>query len=244
MSSRKPTRMRNWEQVIPAADQEIYRRGGYGHPLPFGKRPALLLVDITLAFTGRRPLPIKEAIEEFPSSCGERAWKALPDIRRLLQASRTIGIPIVYTTGDAAFNEAGVRTTKAIRDFSRPDFDPNGFVDAIAPRAGELVLRKASASAFFGTSLSTYLRRCNVDSILLAGTSTSGCVRATAVDAMSHGFPIFPVEQCCFDRSEFSHLVNLFEINSRYGTVIGSSQAMKWLKGLSEDRGRSGGTGL
>jgi maleamate amidohydrolase len=235
--------VRNWEQIVPEADREIYRQGGYGHPLPFGKRPALLLVDITLAFTGSRPLPIEKAIEEFPSSCGERAWKSLPDITRLLQVSRDIGVPIVYTTGDAAFNEAGVRTTKAIRSFSQSDFDPNGFVEAIAPRTGELVLRKASASAFFGTSLSTYLRRCDVDSILLAGASTSGCVRATAVDAMSHGFPIFPVEQCCFDRSEFSHLVNLFEINSRYGTVIDSGQAMKWLEGLPEDRGRNGAPG-
>jgi maleamate amidohydrolase len=225
--------VRDWEQIIPPGDREIYRRGGYGRPVPFGKRPGLLLVDITLAFTGSRRLPITQAIEEFPSSCGERAWQALPDITLLLEASRAAGIPIVYTTADAAFNEAGVRTTKAIRNFSRSGFDPNGFVESIAPQSGELILRKAFASAFFGTSLSTYLRRCDVDSILLAGTSTSGCVRATAVDALSHGFPIFPVEQCCFDRSEFSHLVNLFEINSRYGTVIDIGQALKWLERLT-----------
>jgi len=236
--------VRDWERIIPEADREIYRRGGYGRPLPFGARPALLLVDITVAFTGSRPLPIAEAIEEFPSSCGERAWKSLPDISRLLETSRAIGVPIVYTTGDATFNDAGVGTTKAIRTYSHSDLDPNGFIDAIAPRTGEVVLRKAFASAFFGTSLSTYLRRCEVDSILLAGTSTSGCVRATSVDALSHGFPIFPVEECCFDRSEFSHRVNLFEINSRYGTVIDVAQALQWLEGLPERHDRKRATGL
>jgi len=221
--------MRKWQRIIPTLDRDIYRRGGYGRSLTFGKRPALLLVDATLAFTGTRPLSIAEASKEFPSSCGERAWKAIPYIKRLLEGSRKRAIPIIYTTGDAAFNEAGVRTTKAARNFSGAGPDMNGFVDVIAPKKGELVLRKAFASAFFGTSLATYLRIRGVDTILLAGASTSGCVRSTAVDGHSHGFSVFPVEECCFDRSEFSHLVNLFEINTRYGTVIQVAEALRCL---------------
>lgn len=221
--------MRKWERIVPRQDRKIYRLGGYGRRLPFGRRPTLLLVDITHAFTGSSPMPLAQAVREFPSSCGERAWQALPAVRRLLDRSRARGVPVVYTTGDPTFSEAGVRTTKAIRDFSGAQLDPHGFVEIIAPRKEELVLRKAMASAFFGTPLATYLRRLGVDSILLGGTSTSGCVRATAVDGHSHGFPVFPVEECCFDRSEFSHLATLFEINTRYGTVITLREALRWV---------------
>jgi maleamate amidohydrolase len=221
--------MREWERIIPAREREVYRRGGYGKGQPFGKRPALLLVDVTHAFTGTRPLPIHKAIEEFPSSCGESAWRSLPSIKRLLERCRAKDMPIIFTTGDSSISDTGVRTTKAVRDFAGASVDPHGFLDMIAPYKGELIVRKAMASAFFGTPLATYLRRRGVDCIILGGTSTSGCVRATSVDGHSYGFPIFPVEECCFDRSRVSHLVNLFEINTRYGTVITLAQARRWL---------------
>ncbi len=221
--------MRKWERIIPARDREVYRLGGYGRRQAYGKRPALLLVDITHAFTGSRSMPVNEAVREFPSSCGAWAWKTLPAVKRLLDRSRHSGVPVIYTTGDPSFADTGVRTTKAIRDFSGCALDPHGFLELIAPRKDELILRKAMASAFFGTPLATYLRRRGVDSIILGGATTSGCVRATAVDGHSHGFPVFPVEECCFDRSRFSHLTNLFEINTRYGTVISLAQALRWL---------------
>lgn len=117
-----------------------------------------------------------------------------------------------------------------MRDFKGAPLDPHKVVAQLTPRQGELVIRKAMASAFFGTPLATYLRRRNVNSIILGGTSTSGCVRATAVDGHSLGFSVFPVEECCFDRSRTSHLVNLFEINTRYGTVIRLAEASGWLE--------------
>ncbi len=221
--------MRDWERAMPAREREIYRLGGYGRPNPFGKRPALLLVDITYAFTGSRPLPMARAIKEFASSCGKSAWQALPLVKRLLEGSRAKGIPVIYTTGDPNMSNTGVRTTKAIRDFRGSPVDGHGIVEMVAPREGELIIRKAMASAFFGTSLASYLRRLEVDCIILGGTSTSGCVRATAVDGHSYGFPVFPVEECCFDRSKTSHLLNLFEINTRYGTVITLAKALRWL---------------
>jgi nicotinamidase-related amidase len=158
------------------------------------------------------------------------AWKALPFIKRLLEHSRSAGIPIIYTTGDSSFTDVGVRTTKAVRNFKGSSVDPHGFIPDIAPREEELVIRKAMASAFFGTTLATYLRRLGADSIILAGTSTSGCVRASAVEAHSLGFSVFPVEECCFDRSQTSHLVNLFEINTRYGTVLTLKETLRWLQ--------------
>ena len=86
-------------------------------------------------------------------------------------------------------------------------------------------MRKAFGRAFSGTSLATFLRKRGIDTILLGG----GCVRATAIDGHSHGFGIFWIEECCFDRSELSHLVNLFEINTRYGMVVRLGHALRWI---------------
>ena len=155
--------MRAWERFFSKTEREIYRAGGYGKRAAFGAHPALLLVDITYAFTGSRPMPIKTAIKEFPSSCGVQAWKALPFVKQLLEQSRAAGIPVIYTTGDDNFTDVGVCTTKAVRDFKGSSLDPHGIVAKIAPRKDELVMRKAMASAFFGTPLATYLRRRGID---------------------------------------------------------------------------------
>jgi nicotinamidase-related amidase len=236
--------MRPWELIVPAEDRAIYARGGYGSKTGsragLGQRPCLLIVDVTFAFTGTRPLPAAEAVREFTTSCGERAWQAIPHIRRLLQACRRRRIPVVYTTGDRSLTDLAVRTTK-VRHLSASRAKPDGFPAPIAPLRGELVVRKAMASAFFGTPLATYLRSRDVDSILLAGVSTSGCVRASAVDAYSSGYPVHVVEECCFDRSEFSHLTNLFDINAKYGSVITLKDALRGLPGPRRARSNARG---
>ncbi len=99
----------------------------------------------------------------------------------------------------------------------------------IKPRDNEFIVRKARASAFFGTHLITYLVRKNIDCLLVAGTSTCGCVRGTVLDGYSYGYPVFPVEECIFDRSRTSHLVNLFEMNAKYATVIQLPEALEYV---------------
>ena len=220
--------MRPWQEIVPEEDRAHYARGGYGGKLAFGSQPCLLVIDVTYSFTGTRPLPMAEAVHEFTTSCGERAWKAMPFIEGLLSACRERDIPVIYTTGDDTFTRLAVRTTK-VNHVAAARVDPHGFTEAMRPRDGELVLRKAMASAFFGTALTTYLRSRDIDCILLAGVSTSGCVRASAVDAYSNGYPVFVVEECCFDRSNFSHLASLFDINAKYGSVITLDEALEAL---------------
>ena len=102
----------------------------------------------------------------------------------------------------------------------------------IRPRKDEYVVHKARASAFFGTHLITYLTRKNVDSLIITGCTTSGCVRSTVIDGFSSGFPVFVVEEGVFDRSQFSHLVNLYEMNSKYATVVTRDEALAHVNGL------------
>jgi nicotinamidase-related amidase len=227
--------MRSWERIVPAEDRAVYARGGYGGKARLGRRPCLLIVDVTFAFTGTRPLPMAKALQEFTTSCGERAWRSIPHLRRLLAVCRRRNVPVVYTTGDDSLTKLAVRTTK-VRHVSGSRARPDGFAAPIRPVRGELVVRKAMASAFFGTPLTTYLRSRDVDSILLAGVSTSGCVRASAVDAYSNGYPVFVVEECCFDRSEFSHLASLFDINNKYGSVITLEDALRAVSRLRPAR--------
>ena len=108
----------------------------------------------------------------------------------------------------------------------------------IKPQQGEFIVRKARASAFFGTHLITYLVRKNIDCLLVTGTSTCGCVRGTVLDGYSFGYPVFVVEECVFDRSRTSHLVNLFEMNAKYASVIQLSDAMNYVQGLRRLEGR------
>jgi len=108
----------------------------------------------------------------------------------------------------------------------------------IKPNDDELIVRKARASAFFGTHLITYLVRKNIDCLLVTGTSTCGCVRGTVLDGYSYGYPVFPVEECIFDRSRTSHLVNLFEMNAKYASVIQLSEALDYVGKIKRMEGR------
>jgi isochorismate hydrolase len=112
------------------------------------------------------------------------------------------------------------------------------FPEMIKPRNNEFIVRKARASAFFGTHLITYLVRKNIDCLLVTGTSTCGCVRGTVLDGYSYGYPVFPVEECIFDRSRTSHLVNLFEMNAKYASVIQLKEALDFVNQLKRVEGR------
>ncbi len=224
--------MKEWESIFPETERRIYEKARYGARQEFGQNPALIIIDVTLAFVGTRSMEILDAIDEFPSSCGKVAWEALPKIKTLLEACRGASVPVVFTTGDANFKAIFANATK--RSPAAQDMEAKGdeIPEVIKPRQGEYVMRKARASAFFGTHLITYLISKKVDSLLITGTTTSGCVRATTLDAFSFGLPAFLVEDCIFDRSRLSHLVNLYEMNSKYGTVISLAEALELVRKL------------
>ncbi|HEX6175023.1 MAG TPA: isochorismatase family protein [Candidatus Binatia bacterium] len=230
--------MREWEQIIPEEERRIYEKAGYKGKDSFGRNPALLVIDVITGFTGTKPMPVLDAIDEFPTSCGQVAWDALPKIQQLLHACRDADVPVIYSTSDPDFKAAFGNATK--RGVDATDFEKLAvaFPEMIKPKKGEFVVHKARASAFFGTHLITYLVRKNIDCLLVTGTSTCGCVRGTVLDGYSYGYPVFVVEECVFDRARTSHLVNLFEMNAKYATVIQLAEAMNYVNGLRKLEGR------
>ena len=108
--------MKEWQTFFPEEERKIYEKAGYIGRQPFGRNPALLIIDVILGFTGTKPMEIMEAIEEFPTSCGKVAWEALPKIRELLHACREAEIPVVYSTGDSEFKAAIGNATKRAVD--------------------------------------------------------------------------------------------------------------------------------
>lgn len=220
----------SWRNVVPARDREILERADFGGRQPWGRRPALLIVDVVRSFTGSKPQDVLEAIGEYTTSCGTSAWETLPRMRKVLDAARAAGIPVVYTKGDADYkvNCGGSVKNEDPERTRRVHTTP--IADEIAPRDGEFVISKTKASAFFQTPLAIYLVRHGVDSLIVMGTATSGCVRASVVDGFSHGYPVFLVSDGCFDRSQFFHDVTLYDLNTKYATVVTVADTIEHLQ--------------
>jgi maleamate amidohydrolase len=217
-----------WDDVIGHDERLVASR--YGSP-PLGGRPALLLIDCYRKVFGDRPATLAEAIGEHPSTCGTAGWEALPHLEAVLGAARRAGVPVLHTTGDARPGTGGGAVTRRVPLPGKDDEAGLQFVEPLAPREGEVVVRKSRASAFFGTPLSTWLRQLDVDTVVLAGETTSGCVRATAVDAYSHGFGVAVVEEATFDRSPLSHKMSLFDLNLKYAAVLHVAQVLDYFSG-------------
>ncbi len=214
--------------LFSSEELATYAAAGYGRTASAGTHPALLIVDVTYAFTGER-----SGGGHYPLACGEPAWQAIDHIARLASEARQAGVPVVYSRNAPRPTraEAGGWASK----LGTVDESPRAhdIVDEIAPQPGDLVVTKSKPSVFFATPLVTWLIQLGVDTVLLAGGSTSGCVRASSVDAFSYNLNPFVVAEATFDRSETSHRVNLFELNQKYATVIGADTAAVYLGGAS-----------
>ena len=224
--------MRKWEAIFSDADRAVAERAGYRERQPFGNRPALVIIDVNRAFIGSQPQPILESVDEFVTSCGEAGWVALQHIQKLLLACRAKKVPVIFTTNDIIGIQFSWGPTKRSGPSQKLDLEGQEIAEAIKPLPSEFVIKKTKASAFFGTPLVSVLHNLKVDSLLVVGTSTSGCVRASVVDAFSCGFPCFVVEECTFDRFELSHLVNLWDMNAKYADVITLDEALGHIAGL------------
>ena len=221
--------MRKWEQAIPQGDRDVHAAAGYGKPLGLGERPAVLVIDVSYRFLGRRPESILRSVALWPKSSGERGWAALPHMQALIAAARRTGVAVIYTTGQHGI-PPGPQGEKSRRDGEAPRApDELAIVEAVAPAPADLVISKPSASAFFGTGLVAYLAQRRLDTLLVAGCTTSGCVRATVVDAAAYGLRVGVVEECVFDRFEISHNVALFDLNAKYADVITLADARRYL---------------
>lgn len=230
-ASSKGKRKHVWEDVI---DEEIRQiAGNYETRKGFRSRSALLCIDNYNAVFGDRPEPVLAAMKRFPSSCGLAAWEALAPTKRLMEAARSAGSPVIHTTRDdlSQSGRSSLSSTKRVRCDSDPAWD-HAFFPELVPADDELVIRKTRASAFFGTSLIAHLTQMDVNQLIVCGNSTSGCVRASVIEGFMHGFNVAVVEECVFDRNWLSHKVNLFDMNCKYADVVFLDDALGYLQGL------------
>ena len=207
-----------WRDIMPANILDLYSH--YERKTFVGPAPALIAVDLyELAYQGG-PRPVDELHRVYPSSCGEYAHAAIEPTRRLFTAARAAGVPIFYSTMDTRPDSLPSTVTATRR--RKVPVDPALYAIRadFKPQAGDVVITKQRASVFFGTPLVAHLTQLGVQTAIICGESTSGCVRATAVDAYSHGLHVVLVEECCFDRSPLSHKVNLFDLHHKYADVI------------------------
>ncbi len=204
------------------ATRQLYSDRGLGGRQGAGTRPALVIVDLNRGFTD----------PSSPLHCDTDG--AVEATARLLEAARSSGCPVAFTT--IQYDESGRRVAKAFIDkvptllTLAPDTPWPEIDERIAPLPEEPVLLKLFASAFFGTPLAPMLAAAHCDTIVVTGASTSGCVRATAVDGMQHGYRVVVPREAVADRAQAPHEANLFDIDAKYGDVVSTEQALALLR--------------
>lgn len=221
---------RPWNGVISEADLAVYEAGGFGQATGLGKRPALLVIDVQYRTSGSADVPILKAIKEYPTACGEYAWRAIPKIAQLVQYFRSREFPVIYpcVAPKIAHDTMGyMAKAPAVRGISAKGYE---FVAEIAPHVNDLILPKVHASSFFGTALASYLVGFGVDSLVVTGCSTSGCVRATVIDACSLTYRVTVPEDAVYDRGQVPHAVSLFDMASKYADVAPTQEIIDQLE--------------
>lgn len=195
----------------PTEFDDHYGDRSFGERVGLGDRPALVVVDLVNAFTD----PAMEL--------GSDMSDVLTETAKLLEAFRQQELPRYFTTVafEESYGDAGhfVEKIPALREL-RLGSEAAKVDDRVAPSASERVLLKKYASAFFGTDLSTELTTAGVDTLVIAGVTTSGCIRATAVDSLQHGYRTVVPADAVGDRAEGPHRANLFDIDAKYGDVV------------------------
>ncbi len=217
-----------WKDVVSQEILDIYQ--AYERETYIGQRPALLAIDLYNLVWAGGPKPVHEAIKENPSSCGIYAWNALEPLKELFDLVRSKKIPILYTTSETRREAKPQAVHSTHRQKKKVDKDAYEIRAEFKPQPNDVIIYKQRASGFFGTPLIAHLTQMGIDSLIVCGESTSGCVRATVLDAYSYGFHTVMVEECCFDRSILSHKVNLFDLHHKYADVMHLEEVKEHLK--------------
>jgi len=233
---------RIWDKFLTERDKAVFDAAGFGAKAGYGLRPALLIVDVTYGFAGDRPEPILESIKRWSSSSGAESWDAIAVIKRVSGASRAKCLPVIFSHGqvrsdnwdNGSWSWKNKRTVEAAAHRGS-SLGFNDIVTDIAPQQRDIVIPKQKPSAFFGTNLASYLVLLGCDSVIVAGTTTSGCVRATVIDAFSNNFRSIVIEDACFDRAQTSHAVSLSDMHAKYADVVPSSDVLKYVDGLADN---------
>ena len=200
-----------------SSDKAIYEKQHFGKSMGFGECAGLLVIDFTVGFND-------------PAAFGGgNIAQAIEATVPLLEFARRSALPVAHTR--IVYAEDGsdknVHCLKVPKLLTLTESNPaSHFVPQLAPRAGEIVIRKRLPSAFFGTDLAGMLMARGVDTLLIAGCTTSGCVRASTLDAMCHGFRPIVLSDCVGDRAEAPHAANLFDLGQKYADVMTRAQAI------------------
>ena len=203
--------------------REEFHEKGFGRRVGFGQRPALLAVDFITGFTDLRSPLAGELDSQVEAT------------NALLEPARAAGIPVIFSTVayDAELQEAGIWIRKIPSNAWLVEGSEWVEVDKrLNQHPNETTLVKKYASCFFGTDLAARLVSRRVDTLIITGCTTSGCVRATAVDSCSYGFHTIVVEEAVGDRAALPHAASLFDIDAKYGDVVGLEEALGYLRGL------------
>ena len=207
------------------SDLEDDYEGVFDGKTGFGRRPAVLVVDFINAHTTKGSALFAPGVVD-----------AVKETVELLEAARRGGVPIIYTrvVYQAGGFDGGVFVEKVPVLRTMVEGEPLAdIVPELPPTRDDVIINKQYASAFFGTSLAAMLTSHGIDTVIVTGCSTSGCIRATAVDGMQHGFRVVVPRECVGDRRPEPHEANLFDIDSKYGDVVGKRQVLDYLAGLS-----------
>lgn len=208
-------------------DLEQNYRDAFAGRLGFGDRPALILIDFVEAYFDADS-PLYAGVED-----------ALASALRIRDAARTADIPVIYT--NVVYQKNGLdggmffRKIPALEVFVRGN-PLGGWPKGLKPAPDELVISKQYASAFFGTSLASTLTAAGVDTLIITGVTTSGCVRSTCIDTISHGFVPIVVREAVGDRHEAPHEANLFDMNAKYGDVVSESRVLTYLGDVADTK--------
>ncbi len=203
--------------------REIYERARLGQSVTLGTRPAVLVVDFSRGFTDPECAMGSDLTEEVEAT------------KRLLDVAREAGAPIIFTTigFEENLKDGSLWLQKAP---ALADLQIGGKWVGIDPRLerrqDETVILKKGASAFFGTNLPSILVSQNVDTIVMCGATTSGCIRATAIDLLQHGYPTLVPRECVGDRAQEPHEANLFDIQAKYADVVSIEDALSYLENV------------
>lgn len=205
-------------RFLTEADRALLATDRFGRTPAPGDSPAVVVIDMQRAVVGD-DLPPHEQSERYRFGCGRSAWRAVEVMEPFLDRARSLGVPVIYTRHLPG---------------QPSEFDPQNplseIVDRIAPKKGDLVVRKDFASGFAQTRLLAELVSRRVDTILVTGNTTSGCVRATIVDGIANGFRCVCVADAVFDRFDLSHQASMLDLWTKYCCVLTASEALVYLE--------------
>jgi maleamate amidohydrolase len=226
-----------WEGLIPPEDEAAFRAGPgqASRPMEAGERPALIVVDMTRSFVD----------SAYPTGWSDTGYPATAANQRLLSAAREAGIPVFFTKArpdeapDPTPAERGLWKQRGSRQPVDPGLPPGDvIVEQLTPVEGEVVIHKGGKpSGFSGTPLGSLLTYHKIDTTIITGMVTSGCVRATVMDAFQSNYYVLVPHECCADRSQISHKVSLFDMHMKYADVVEMDETLEYLDKVKASRG-------